>query len=389
MEKKLTIVGIDPGTTTAYSVLDIDGNLLKTGSSKNMGLSQLIEAVISEGKPMFAGTDKANVPSLVSGFASNTGAKVVHPQEDLKSAEKSAIADRPKTNNEHEFDALASSVFAYNKIKNFIARVDAVLKAEKKENLRLSVLELSLGYGISIRNAISIIEKPENEESRIVSRAVIEKKLSRNDFVKLYNKVKMQQREISFLRKQNSSLKGAIKSLEHRNIKLANKKPQYGEKAKELIIQKEKRVLSISRLADRKEEEKKELAEKIGVLEKVMSDKDNYYALKKLKNLGKAEILPKIGEIAQGDMLFVESPSSYSDEAVKSIRDKVSVILTREQVSKKLRREMPFVFLNVDDFGIIGSGSTLFIRKGEVDGKLDKMNLLNKIVEEYRKEKLS
>ena len=148
-------------------------------------------------------------------------------------------------------------------------------------------------------------------------------------------------------------------------------------------------MLSISRLADRKEEEKKELAEKIGVLEKVMSDKDNYYALKKLKNLGKAEILPKIGEIAQGDMLFVESPSSYSDEAVKSIRDKVSVILTREQVSKKLRREMPFVFLNVDDFGIIGSGSTLFIRKGEVDGKLDKMNLLNKIVEEYRKEKLS
>ena len=46
MENQLIIIGIDPGTTTAFSILDVNGNLLKIASYKNFGLSALISMVV-------------------------------------------------------------------------------------------------------------------------------------------------------------------------------------------------------------------------------------------------------------------------------------------------------------------------------------------------------
>ncbi|MBI5389158.1 DUF460 domain-containing protein [Candidatus Woesearchaeota archaeon] len=45
-EKTLLIVGIDPGTTTAYAVLDLEGNVLKTHAQKDIDLGDVIKAII-------------------------------------------------------------------------------------------------------------------------------------------------------------------------------------------------------------------------------------------------------------------------------------------------------------------------------------------------------
>ena len=37
-DRKLLIAGIDPGMTTGFAILDIDGNILHLESSKNMDL---------------------------------------------------------------------------------------------------------------------------------------------------------------------------------------------------------------------------------------------------------------------------------------------------------------------------------------------------------------
>ena len=41
-ENKLIVVGIDPGTTTAYAILDLEGNIVVLKSSKNLGLSGVL-----------------------------------------------------------------------------------------------------------------------------------------------------------------------------------------------------------------------------------------------------------------------------------------------------------------------------------------------------------
>ncbi|MBS3102735.1 DUF460 domain-containing protein, partial [Candidatus Woesearchaeota archaeon] len=125
--KKPLIVGIDPGTTTAYSIIDFEGSVIKLESAKNLGINSLIRDIVKEGKVILVGTDKAKVPSLVENFAVKVGARLVHSKEDLKITEKKSLVGSSETKDEHQFDALASSLFAFNSIKNMVKRIDLFL----------------------------------------------------------------------------------------------------------------------------------------------------------------------------------------------------------------------------------------------------------------------
>jgi len=78
-----TILGIDPGTTTGYAVLDVTGNLLKKGSAKNISMGSLISKVIRSGNPIIIGCDKKTTPWFVEKMAAQLGAKVIYPAKDL------------------------------------------------------------------------------------------------------------------------------------------------------------------------------------------------------------------------------------------------------------------------------------------------------------------
>ena len=68
MDNKLLIVGVDPGTTLGYAVLDVVSNLIKIKSSKKLNLNSLLSEIIYLGKINVVGTDKAKVHSLVERF---------------------------------------------------------------------------------------------------------------------------------------------------------------------------------------------------------------------------------------------------------------------------------------------------------------------------------
>jgi len=58
MKDKLLVIGLDPGTTVGYAVMDIEGNLVCIGSSKNTGMSMIIDKIIPLGSVLLVGTDK-------------------------------------------------------------------------------------------------------------------------------------------------------------------------------------------------------------------------------------------------------------------------------------------------------------------------------------------
>lgn len=62
--RRLLVVGIDPGVTTAYAVVDIDGNFVRAASSKSLDLNSIISDSVALGKVVLVGTDKAKMPSL-------------------------------------------------------------------------------------------------------------------------------------------------------------------------------------------------------------------------------------------------------------------------------------------------------------------------------------
>ena len=59
------IVGIDPGTTTAVAAVDLDGNLLHLGSSRQMSMGDVVESLYRVGKPIIVASDVQEMPHSV------------------------------------------------------------------------------------------------------------------------------------------------------------------------------------------------------------------------------------------------------------------------------------------------------------------------------------
>ncbi|MBI2665284.1 DUF460 domain-containing protein [Candidatus Woesearchaeota archaeon] len=67
--KPLAIIGLDPGTTSAYAILTLDGKIINCNSGKEMPLSIIIKEIVDLCRPVLVGTDKAKIPSFVEEFS--------------------------------------------------------------------------------------------------------------------------------------------------------------------------------------------------------------------------------------------------------------------------------------------------------------------------------
>ncbi len=157
------IVGVDPGTTVGYAVLDTRGNVLGTRSSKQLELNSMIEEVVSFGSVLAIGTDKKKCPGLVEKAAAKTGARIIAPKEDLFVAEKEMLtrnyttgktAKVGKASNEHEKDALAAAIYAYKELEPLLQRIRKVLADDGKGHMFGKVAEIVVTEGINIKAAL-------------------------------------------------------------------------------------------------------------------------------------------------------------------------------------------------------------------------------------------
>lgn len=124
---KSIILGLDPGTYISYSLIDLDGNVLKIRSAKGLNLSSLIEEVSSYGKILAVGTDKYPTPSFVRKFASIFGAKLIELNRDIKIEKKQYIVRGYKIKNRHERDSLAAALIAYKRMMALFNKIDRYL----------------------------------------------------------------------------------------------------------------------------------------------------------------------------------------------------------------------------------------------------------------------
>ncbi len=162
--RQLLIVGLDPGTTAGYAVLDTAGRLLKTRSSKQLDLNKIIEELVELGSILAIGTDKGKTPGMIEKAAAATGAKVITPEEDLQVAEKEGLTDNMPASNVHEKDALAAAVYAYKELVPLLQRIRKVLENEGKMQFLMEVTEKVVISGRNIKDALREAEKHEEAE---------------------------------------------------------------------------------------------------------------------------------------------------------------------------------------------------------------------------------
>ena len=121
------IVGIDPGTTTAFAALDLDGNLLHLQSSRQMTNSDVIEALCRVGKPLVIASDVEEMPYTVEKIRRAFSAIAYTPKQDASVESKVDLTAPYPYANDHERDALSAALDAYrqyrHKFQNLLKRI--------------------------------------------------------------------------------------------------------------------------------------------------------------------------------------------------------------------------------------------------------------------------
>ena len=237
MHKPHIILGIDPGTTIGYAVIDLNGKLLASGSGKEFSLGDIIQKAIPHGKPLAIGTDKAKAPGLIQEIAAKTGAKIIVPAEDLKVEEKRLMTLQDPARNAHEQDAVACARYCHQTLKPLLERIKKALDKDNKQTLFDDVVELVIKHeDFSIQSAIPLPEQPHT--APLVKKVIEQRQITEKDLAKAYE-------EISTLRKDTKKLGEYVRHLEKlKELRKEVKQPQIQapQRVQYILSQKEQRI---------------------------------------------------------------------------------------------------------------------------------------------------
>ncbi len=117
------IVGIDPGTTTAAAVVGLDGGAHDVTSSRTADTAEIIEWLIERGRPILVAADVTPMPETVEKFRRSFDAGGWVPDADLPVDEKLHRTRDDDYANDHERDALAAALYAFDDHEDQFERI--------------------------------------------------------------------------------------------------------------------------------------------------------------------------------------------------------------------------------------------------------------------------
>ncbi len=413
--RELLIVGVDPGTTTGYAVLDTRGKLIRARSSKQLELNSIVEEVVQLGSVLAIGTDKQKCPQLIEKIAAKTGAKIVLPDYDLLVAEKESMV-QGFTGNQHEKDSLAAALYAYKELEPLLQRIGKVLVQEGKQELFMEVTKTVVMDGINIKEALHNVER--HDLFRNPSRATrlgpfgkaelgevnqktdsVEKKETAADAkeAKTDKRLIILEKENGILRSYVSKLLIKIKDFEKERRKTAKSRKQESramlqKKSDEKEKNRSELLIKLQRILNEKDRQIGRLKAEMQQLERIAAAGN--IVVKKLNTLGFDELRQKNGVLGIGgnDIVLVENPDSFSEKTLDYLRERNVTILTRKKISPAVAKLLHDAELTVVlAEGIITMEAENFAaadreRLAEARKKLGNGNIFG-LIENYKEER--
>jgi predicted RNase H-like nuclease (RuvC/YqgF family) len=363
------IVGVDPGTTIAVAVLNLDGELKGLISSRVMSVPDIVGYIREKGKPVVVATDVVPPPATVEKIKRSFKATLFAPNERISVDEKVKLARPYGYGNDHERDALAAAVKAYNAYKNKFAQIDRKAPAHMTNDVKA----MAIG-GKAIDAAIEMLRprpgqqkapaappKPQEEEIDAVL-AELREQLRRKD------------EQIRNLQSYVSDLKRDMRQMDRRmewQNKTIGKLQQRGiddvRKGKEVTI----RDQEISRLKKEIYDERKRNADLRSNIDRlkqirVLEFRGDKSPVKIIENLSKDAIAAcdrKLG-LKPGDIVFVRDAGGGTQSAAMLIERGIKTVIRGTYMShlaeeKFQEARVPVVpkeevgLKVVDDFAVI------------------------------------
>ncbi|MBN1134484.1 MAG: DUF460 domain-containing protein, partial [Methanosarcinaceae archaeon] len=295
-KRKLTIVGIDPGTTVGISILSLEGDLLFSKSFRGMSHDDVVKTIAEYGKPVIVATDVTPTPAAVEKIRRRFNAVIGTPGAQMLSEEKISLARPFGYSNDHERDALAAALYTFKSYKNMFSRIEK--KAPR--NADIDQIKKYVIGGDSIEEAI---EKAANTSKMETKPSVLLEKARDTSLHKhlegMGETIKRQNARIKELHEFINELKDDT-ALKDKKIEKLESKIKKMRKDTYRVIRKDKEVQIRDRNISRLETELKK---------KSKSLKDARNQIKKLKRIRKLEI--------RGEGIPVKIVSSFTKEAIE------------------------------------------------------------------------
>ena len=375
MQQQPIIIGIDPGMTSAYAVLSLEGKLLKLKSSKELHLRTLLQEITATGKVIAIGSDVKHAPGLIEKFSARVSAKMILPEEDMKVGFKERVTEQYKPRDDHQRDALAAALHAYTQLRPALLKVDQALKEIGKEHLADDV-KTAVVQGKSIAQALTLLEKTDDVNIQQ------KKKKRRSAFKQPSRYIE----ENSLLRKQNEAFQQKIVYLNHKIQQLLKKiELQAAKKAGSMIIFKDQKIAVLKEQVKALEKQGEQKEQELREVTSLLLESRGKVIAKKCKTLSWEEIHDRI---EKDDVLLVDDVNSFSEKALQHMKGKITTIITRKQPAKELLKQ-GFTFINAAHLPIKETATWALVEQEALERERKKKDILAAVIQEYQEERRS
>jgi len=126
------LVGVDPGTTTAVAIVGFDGSVLDVYSTRTDDTAAVTEWIVERGRPVVVAADVTPMPNTVEKLRRSFDAAGWVPDSDLPVDEKQHRTRDFAYENDHERDALAAALSAYDDHEDQIDRIATKVPPERE-----------------------------------------------------------------------------------------------------------------------------------------------------------------------------------------------------------------------------------------------------------------
>jgi predicted RNase H-like nuclease (RuvC/YqgF family) len=395
------IVGVDPGTTTAVAILDLNGRLIEASSSRVSSIPEIIEHISEMGRPVVIATDVVPPPAAVEKIKRAFKAVLFSPNERISVEEKVRLAKPFGYANDHERDAVAAAIKAFNTYKNKFAQIDKKTPSHLSGDVKaLALRNKPIEVALDMLTAPPAVPKKEPEQAREEDARVEELRV----------RLKQKDEQVSNLRSYVSDLKRELKHLElkatsqERTVeRLKSKGLNDVRRTKEITI----RDSEISRLKKEASDLKKRNSELQSNMDRLkhiraMELRGDRSPVKVIDNLSKDAIFncdKKFG-IKAGDVIFVRDAGGGVEAASMLIERNVRALIRGTPMSHLAenrfleagvpvlsREDVPLKF--VDGYAVVDPGRLEAAIEGwkayaaDMEKKRKEEHLLG-IIDEYK-----
>ena len=251
------IVGIDPGTTTAVAIVSLEGEVLDVWSSRLSDTAEVIEWIVERGRPVIVAADVTPVPETVEKFRRSFDAAGWTPARDLPIDEKQHRTREFPYEDDHQRDALAAALSAYDAHENQFERITRKLPPGIDRGEVIARVVAGEESVEAVLRDLEGEEEPDEEESVHQPRELTPEEKRIRDL----------ERQVERLQSHVSTLEGRLEERDERIEDLEAELAVTRREERRKVL-KEREVTRLERKTDRLERERDGAREAVADLER-------------------------------------------------------------------------------------------------------------------------